>query len=63
MPMHPHPTCPRPRRRAEPRRHPHVHVRPWPMLAPQVQTQLAQQFARLLRGIREHEMYHADSAE
>jgi hypothetical protein len=63
MPMHPHPAQPRAQRRTDHQRRLHRHVRPWPMLAPQVQTQLAQQFARLLRTIREHETCHADSTD
>jgi CRP-like cAMP-binding protein len=63
MPVHPHPTRPLLRQRADSYRNPQSHVRPWPTLAPQVQTQLAQQLARLLRSIREHETCHADSTD
>ena len=63
MPMPPYPTRPQTRRRTDPHRRLHSQVRPWLMLAPKAQTQLAQHVARVLRTIREHEMCHADNPD
>jgi hypothetical protein len=63
MPMPPYPTRPQTRRRTDPHRRLHSQVRPWLMLAPKAQIQLAQHFARVLRTIREHEIWHADNTD
>jgi hypothetical protein len=63
MLMPPYPTRPRTRRRANPHRRRYSQARPWSMLAPKVQTQLAQHVARVLRTIREHETCHADDTD
>ena len=59
MPTDPNPTRPPHRQLATSRRRPRL----WAMLPLAVQTQLAQQLARLLQRVRDGEAGHADHAE
>ena len=63
MPTQPHPVHPSPNASTLPVRARRPRPRPWPALAPQVQTQLAQQVARLVRRLRSpKEAARADKA-
>ncbi len=63
MPTQPHPVRPSPNTSMLPLRARRPRPRPWPALAPQAQTQLAQQVARLVQRLRSpEETAHADKA-
>lgn len=63
MPTQPHPVRPSPNLSTLPLPVRRPRLRPWPALAPQAQTQMAQHVARLVRRLRSpEEAAHADKA-